>query len=192
LYEYLLHRVYNFDFTIRPNLIDKDSYFIPAGYDSTPVLNSFDLQGDLSKIYNERISNLEKKKNEEEKEIICDDTQKFLKKFYGENATQKAINPRNLMENVQKDKNNYATNQPSMTKEDSKKQLIKNISQGKFNSNIEHKDTASKEEMAANIKKQEMEKLVSKKDDGSSTVKPSANELLKKRLDALKSSKKQN
>lgn len=94
------------------------------------------------------------------------------------------------MENAEKAKNNYTTNPPAISKEDSKKQLIKNISQGKFNSNIEPKDSAAKEEMVANIKKQEMEKLVSKKDEPSSQPKPSANELLKKRLDALKGNKK--
>jgi hypothetical protein len=55
LYEYILNRIYNFDFLYKPNLSDRDSYFVPCGYDSLPVLRGFDTNDDLSKFYEERI-----------------------------------------------------------------------------------------------------------------------------------------
>lgn len=55
LYEYILHRIYNFDFLSKPNVIDKDCYFIPSGYDSSSVINGYDTIGDLEKLYEERI-----------------------------------------------------------------------------------------------------------------------------------------
>ncbi len=51
----MLNRIYDFDFFYKPNLSDKDSYFVPSGYDSLPVLKGFDTNDDLSKDYDERI-----------------------------------------------------------------------------------------------------------------------------------------
>lgn len=161
------------------------------------------MQGDLSKIYNERISNLDKKKLDDEKEIICDDTQTFLKKFYGQEQKSKPIKQNEVKENVEKGKFNmkdYGTN-ATPTTEDVKKQMIKNISSGKIRTadyNTNTNDTskiniegASKEDLITKIKNQELENLTGiKKEDPGNSAKPSANELLKKRLDALKSGKK--
>jgi dynein light intermediate chain 1, cytosolic len=33
-YQYMLHRIYNFEFPVPANITDKDSLFIPAGFDS--------------------------------------------------------------------------------------------------------------------------------------------------------------
>lgn len=54
-YEYILNRIYNFEFLNKPNLSDKDSYFVPSGYDSLPVLKGFDTNDDLNKFYDDRI-----------------------------------------------------------------------------------------------------------------------------------------
>ena len=34
LYQYILHRLYDFEFAFKPNLEEKDSLFIPSGFDS--------------------------------------------------------------------------------------------------------------------------------------------------------------
>jgi hypothetical protein len=200
LYEYIVHRIYDYDFYHRPNIIDRDAYFIPAGYDSLQVLNSFDIQGDLQKIYNERISNIEEKGNTLEKEIVCEDAQVFLKKFYGQSSsknTQSTTKSHHLMdkENHEKSKvslNNYGT----ATKEDIK-QLTKDISTNKiknmYNTNTKeshHIDGADKEQFLNKIKNQELEKLMNNKSSDHKETKGSATEMLKKRLDALKNNKK--
>jgi len=60
-YEYILNRTYNFEFNYKPNLSDKDSYFVPSGYDSLPVLREFDSNDELKKLYDERIPPLKNK-----------------------------------------------------------------------------------------------------------------------------------
>jgi dynein light intermediate chain 1 len=61
LYEYMLHRMYNFEFSHKPNIVDHDNYFIPSGYDSLSVLKGFDVTQDLEKLYDERIPKLKVK-----------------------------------------------------------------------------------------------------------------------------------
>jgi hypothetical protein len=88
LYEYLIHRLYKFDFNSKPNIIDKESYFIPSGYDSLPILTSYDVQNDLNKSYSDRIAVTKTKTVNSEEEVISEDSQSFLKKFYGAQPTQ--------------------------------------------------------------------------------------------------------
>ena len=40
LYDYICHILFRFDLVHKPNLIDKEAYFIPSGYDNLPLLNS--------------------------------------------------------------------------------------------------------------------------------------------------------
>lgn len=47
--------MYNFDFSHKPNIVDRDCYFIPSGYDNLSLLKGFDLTLDLEKLYEERI-----------------------------------------------------------------------------------------------------------------------------------------
>jgi hypothetical protein len=77
----MLHRLYKFDLPHRPNLMDKDAYFIPAGYDSLPLLRNNDVSNDLSKLYEERVPYVKPKNIVREEEIICEDLSTFLSKF---------------------------------------------------------------------------------------------------------------
>lgn len=80
LYNYICHRLFDFPLTKKPNLIEKDSYFIPAGYDSLTMLRESDSNQDLKKFFEDEIK--EEKKNErkkEETEVECEDTNNFLK-----------------------------------------------------------------------------------------------------------------
>jgi hypothetical protein len=61
--------------------MDKDAYFIPAGYDSLPLLKNNDISYDLAKLYEERIPYTKPKNIVREEEIICEDISAFLSKF---------------------------------------------------------------------------------------------------------------
>lgn len=72
MYEYILHRLYNFEFNIKPNLSDKESFFVPAGYDSITTLRESDINKELDKAYDLKTDkNVFKDKQEEE--FICED-----------------------------------------------------------------------------------------------------------------------
>ena len=40
LYQYVNHRLYNFRFTTKPQIVEKDKLFIPAGFDSLNLIRS--------------------------------------------------------------------------------------------------------------------------------------------------------
>ena len=204
----MLHRLYKFDLNQKSNIVDKDSYFIPAGYDSLPLLQSQDVQNDLSKIYSEKISSVKAKQQNIEEEITCEDTQSFFKKHYGNSGTSKPA-PKEI-----KDKNlanNYSTNadfEVKTTLDQPEKKTLKTggTSHSKLNqfkdfyqtntatsSNILNSDTKkemTKEEMDK-IKKKELDNLLGNKESNTGSAetsekKPSAQDTLKKRLEALK------
>jgi dynein light intermediate chain 1 len=81
LYEYILHRIYKFEFRHKPNIMDKDSYFIPAGYDSLSVLKNFDIQNELQLLYEDRVPYVKPKNVIKEEEIVCEDVNLFLRRF---------------------------------------------------------------------------------------------------------------
>ena len=66
----------------KKEIIEKDSYFIPSGYDSLGLLRDADTAGDLKKTFEDEVK-VEKKKErkKEEPEIECEDTNSFLKKI---------------------------------------------------------------------------------------------------------------
>lgn len=212
--------MFGFEFKHKPNIIEKDSYFIPAGYDSSPLLASYDLQGDLSKIFNEKISNVKQRQANNEDELVCEDVQNFLKKFYGLVGTNTKPKP-GLDSQSKINTNNYATNTNSGTnlinsiKEDQPKlsSMSKGISTGKLPSNYKELygtnpsnvggdsklDPVDKNAILDNIRKQELLNLTSKPVNTTTTTTTTenketkssvANDFLKKRLDALKNNKK--
>jgi hypothetical protein len=61
--------------------MDKDGYFMPAGYDTLQVLKSFDIRNDLRTLYDERILPVKQKSLAKEEEVICEDLNLFLKRF---------------------------------------------------------------------------------------------------------------
>lgn len=38
LYQYINHRLYNFNFANKPQIVEKDELFIPAGFDSLTLI----------------------------------------------------------------------------------------------------------------------------------------------------------
>ena len=70
LYDYLCHYLFGFDLMHKPNLTEKDSFFIPAGYDSLTALKNSDTQNMLSVLYDERIAAPKEKGYINEEEIF--------------------------------------------------------------------------------------------------------------------------
>ena len=91
LYNYICHRLFDFELPHKPNLIDKDCYFIPAGYDSLTALKSMDTQNDLNVLYDERIPQEKIKNFITEEEIVCEDTNVFLGKLKSEKGIKDRI-----------------------------------------------------------------------------------------------------
>ena len=79
LYDYILHILLNFDLIHKSNVIDKNSFFIPSGYDRLSVLKSNDLKHDLDFDYSEVIVE-EKEDTKEEEEIKSEKLSDYLKK----------------------------------------------------------------------------------------------------------------
>ena len=79
LSDYIFHSLFNYDLVHKPNMIDKNSYFIPSGYDRLTVLKSNDSQHDLDYEYTDIIKE-EKEEEIIEEEVICEKVSDFFKK----------------------------------------------------------------------------------------------------------------
>lgn len=78
LYDYICHILFNFDLIHKPNLVDKEAYYIPAGYDNLDLLKSNDEQKNyLKESYEKKILPINKK-NIQEEDIQCEDTNVFF------------------------------------------------------------------------------------------------------------------
>lgn len=42
LYQYLCHRLYNFNFTQKPQILEKEVLFVPSGFDSLNLIRSLE------------------------------------------------------------------------------------------------------------------------------------------------------
>ena len=85
LYDYLLYILLDYDLSHKSNLNDKNSYFIPSGYDRFSVLKGNDTQNDLDSLYSDVIKIDEKKDDEDEDvlkdEITCEKLSDYLQKI---------------------------------------------------------------------------------------------------------------
>ena len=79
LYDYIFHSLFNFDLVHKSNMIDKNSYFIPSGYDRLSVLKSNDAQHDLDYEYTDIIKE-EKEEEKIEDEFKCEKVSDFFQK----------------------------------------------------------------------------------------------------------------
>ena len=83
LYDYIFYTLFNCDFIYRSNIQDKNSYFIPSGYDRFSLLKSNDIHHDIEADYFEIIKveeNLKTMNEIMEEDIICEKVDDFLKK----------------------------------------------------------------------------------------------------------------
>ena len=86
LYDYLLYILLDYDLSHKSNLNDKNSYFIPSGYDRFSVLKGNDSQNDLDCLYSDIIKTEEDKKDDEDEdvlkeEITCEKLSDYLQKL---------------------------------------------------------------------------------------------------------------
>ena len=79
LYDYIFHSLFNFDLVHKSNIIDKNAFFIPSGYDRLSVLKNSDTDQELDYEFTDIIKK-EKEENIVEDEIVCEKVSDFLKK----------------------------------------------------------------------------------------------------------------
>ena len=81
LYDYIFHVLFNLDLVHKSNITDKNSYFIPSGYDRLSVLKSNDTQNDLNHDYADQIKGEKEEDIVMEEEIKCEKLSDYLKKI---------------------------------------------------------------------------------------------------------------
>jgi hypothetical protein len=189
LYDYICHILFNFDLIHKPNLIDKEAYYIPAGYDNLALLKSHDEQKKyLNESYEKKITPVITKIIQEE-DIQCEDTNTFFEnlkqmgvKGKDKGTSKNKINASSSFVEFKKsnlsltDMKNYETNIPSSKKPiydkekkySDKRNLIKE--QIRNNASFNKRDVKNKEgkdkdteETRKKIKENMLAKIKSKK-----------------------------
>ena len=94
MYDYICHILFNFDLIHKSNVIDRDSFFIPSGFDSLQTLKESDINEYLNILYEEKIQKEAEKNIPIEDEIICEDTNLFLSKLKGDKEIMTKKGPR--------------------------------------------------------------------------------------------------
>ena len=61
--------------------MDKDAFFVPAGFDFLQLLKSNDVNNDLNKLFEEKITFIKPKNIIREEDVICEDINSFLAKY---------------------------------------------------------------------------------------------------------------
>lgn len=139
---------------------------------------SFDVIGDLGKLYSDRITSVKSKSTVNEEEISCEDTQIFLKRYYGTVPISKLNSSTNT---------NYDSN--AVTEGSDKKDFKGDFGQFYDKGKPAMEKSVSNQEKIERLKKQEASKLFdNKKPENSDKV--YASEELKKRLAKLQAMKK--
>ena len=180
LYEYILHRIHKFDFLGRINVIDKESYFIPAGYDSISVIKSYDINQELGRFFNDKIIPVKSKSQINEEEITCEDSQIFLKRYYGGGgcqSKQSTTTTRSIPKSI--DTANYSSNgdinkitpKGLENKQESKRDFSNFYKDTAGNNSVDVSSTSnsktSNQDKIDRLKKSEANKLFDKKDESS-------------------------
>ena len=149
LYDYLCHYLFGFDLMHKPNLTEKDSFFIPAGYDSLTALKNSDTQNMLSVLYDERIAAPKEKGYINEEEIFCEETNTFLAKL--KNEKQKTHNPSGSLGNIREPTHRSKASESLFEKE----KVKGGDSLGKFKKFLPKKEEKKKDEEKKEEKKEE-------------------------------------
>jgi hypothetical protein len=96
--------------------MDRDSYFVPAGYDSISILKSFDIQNELQYLYEDRVPYTKPKNVIKEEEVLCEDLNLFLKRFIEKTKKLDPSARRNISADYTTEENkpnNYGSNDRS-------------------------------------------------------------------------------
>ena len=169
LYDYICHILFNFELAHKPNFIEKEAYFIPAGYDDLKLLNSNEeINKYLEEPYEFKIKQEIREREIFEEDIQCEDTNTFFEnlkqmgvKGKDKGTSKNKINASSSFVEFKKsnlsltDMKNYETNIPSsrnpisqMDKDkkyvDKRKELKEKIS---INSSFNKRDVNSSKEI---------------------------------------------
>lgn len=143
LYDYICHRLFGFILTHKPNLTEKDSFFIPAGYDSLTALRDSDTQNMLSILYDEKIPPTKVKSYVNEEEIVCEDTNVFLGRLKTEKPRDRSHLPSGNLSSISR------THQPR-TSDIAERGSVPLEGAGKFNRFMKNKSEEKKEDVKKN------------------------------------------
>ncbi|CAB4002666.1 Hypothetical predicted protein [Paramuricea clavata] len=83
LKKYLLHRIYGFPFRVPASVLDRESIFIPSGWDSVSKINILDEHMNHIKpedAFEDHIKKPEYRRPIQDKELECEEEQSFLEK----------------------------------------------------------------------------------------------------------------
>ena len=173
LYDYIFYSLFNCDLVHKPNMIDKNSFFIPSGYDRLSVLKSNDTQNELDYEFTDIIKE-EKEEKKVEDEITCEKMSDYLKKVKdrtyksrksiirdeiasgkGLGLAKKSDKMKELINKENKDKDKA----PSATEKVDKFQKFRDKKENKTGENATEKETLSKEERARKTRESLLNKL---------------------------------
>ena len=105
LYDYICHILFNCELAHKPNFIEKEAYFIPAGYDDLKTLNSNEeIKRYLEEPYEHRIRQEIRENPIIEEDIQCEDTNAFFEDLKRRGIKNKEKDFKKLMTKVEKDK----------------------------------------------------------------------------------------
>ena len=94
LYDYICHVLFNFELAHKPNFIEKEAYFIPAGYDDLKLLSSNEeIKKYIEEPYEFKIKPEINEKEIIEEDIQCEDTNTFF-----ETLKKKGIKGRDIIQ----------------------------------------------------------------------------------------------
>ena len=97
LYDLICHTLFNFELLHKPNLIEKEAYFIPAGYDNLKIINSNEeLKQYLEEYFEMKILSEEHNpKNNNDEDIQCEDINTFFEALQKSGVKGKENKPKN-------------------------------------------------------------------------------------------------
>lgn len=154
-----MHRLYKFDFQYKPNPIEKDSYFIPSGYDSAATIKNFDTQGHLTMLYEDKVPYVKPKNIIKEDEVGCEDLNSFLGKIRLAPSRVRAAEHSSITDNDVKTRlnagespsvDNYATNVSEQSSSKNLFQRFKNYNSGTKTSSIDISNVKADKELLSN------------------------------------------
>ena len=153
LYDYICHILFNFELVHKPNFIEKEAYYIPAGYDDLTLLNSNEeIKKYIGEPYEKRIKQEVNEKPPIEEDIQCEDTNTFfetLKKkgVKGKDILQKAKTKETMPTIIEQKKTTEIKPEIKNQDKESKDKLTKAEKDKKF----EEKKKDIKEKVAKNL-----------------------------------------
>lgn len=154
LYDYICHTLFNFELLHKPNLIEKEAYFIPSGYDDLNILMSNEeTKKYLEEYFEMKILSEDRTKYNAEEDIQCEDINTFFEI---------------LQKNGVKGKENKSKNkikEPSPPKEQKKVEIkIENkIQDKKIENDKIHNTKTNKDKRYADTQNAILEKLKKEK-----------------------------